>query len=253
MNRLLNFYPRRWRERYGEELLALLEAEPLTWRVRANVVLAGLRERMSGSGPPQLRVLWAWSLFVIGGMVFQKTSEHWRVVVPGGARGVPTAAFDTVQVAAVIGSAAILAAVALALPAFVRDLRSGGWATVRRPILIASAATAVAVAALVAVAVDHDIVAASVFVASAVFSLFAWTHAAAVAARRLPPLRLHSYLALIVTATMLVMTVAAAVWFASVTAHAPSFVGTAQLAVTATFMLAGTALAAAGGVRSLRM
>ena len=252
MKLLLHAYPRRWRERYGEELLALLEAEPLTWRVRANVVGAGLRERLRGSGPPQLHVLWAWSLFVVGGMAFQKTSEHWQVVVPAGDRGVPTAAFDTVQAAAVIGSVAVLAGVALALPAFIRDLRSGGLTAVRRPILIASAATAVATAALVVLAVDHDVVAASVFVAFALISLFAWTHAAAAAARRLEPLRAHSYLAVIVTASMAVMASAAAVWFASVTANAPSFVGAAQLTVIATFMLAGTALAATGSITTRR-
>ena len=252
MKLLLHAYPRRWRTRYGEELLTLLEAEPLTWRIRGNIVTSGFRERLRGSSPPQLRVLWAWSLFAIGGMAFQKTSEHWQVVVPNGDRAVPTAAFDTVQAAAVIGSAAILAGVALALPAFLRDLRSGGWPAVRRPILIASAATAVAAAALVAVALGHSIGAASVFITFALFSLFAWTHAAAVSARRLPALRAHSYLALVVGATMLVMTVAAAVWFASVTAHSPSFVGAAQLAVTATFMLAGAALAALTGLRSLR-
>ena len=65
-------------------------------------------------------------------------------------------------------------------------------------------------------------------------------------------MRAHGYLAVTVTATMLVMTVAAEVWFASVTAQAPSFVGAAQLAVIATFMLAGAALAAAGAVRSLQ-
>ena len=251
MRVLLSAYPRRWRERYAEEMLALLEAEPLSWRVSVNVVVAGLRERLRGSGPPQLRVLWAWTLFVIGGMAFQRTSEHWQVVVPGGDRAVPTVAFDTVQVAAAIGSAAILTGVALALPAFLRDLGSGGWAAVRRPILVASAATVVAGAALVTVALGHHVVAASVFVAFAVFSLLAWTHAAAVAAERLGPLRVHSYLALAVSSTMVVATVAAAVWFASVTADAPSFVGDAQLAVVASFMLAGTALAAAG-VRSLR-
>ena len=84
----------------------------------------------------------------------------------------------------------------------------------------------------------------------AVFSLFAWTHAAAAAARRLPPLRVHTYLALVTSATMLVMTMAAAVWFVSVTADSPSFVGTAQLAVIATFMLVGN-LVAAAGVRAL--
>jgi hypothetical protein len=252
MKILVHAYPRRWRDRYGAELLALLEAEPVTWRVRVNVVVCGFRERLRGSGPPQLRVLWAWSLFVIGGMAFQKTSEHWQVVVPGRDRGLPTAAFDTVQAAAVIGSAAVLAGVALALPAFFHDLRSGGWTAVRRPILLASATTAVATAGLLAVALDHDVVAASVFVALALFSLFAWTRAAAAAAQRLQPLRAHSYLALTVTATMIVMTIAATVWVASVTANAPSFVGAAQLAVIATFMLAGTALATSCSVSSLQ-
>src|SRR5207253_2905521 len=193
-------------------------------------IAEGLAERLRGAGPPQLRVLWGWSLFVIGGMAFQKTSEHWQLVVPRSDRGVPTAAFDAVQAAAVLGSVAVLAGVALALPAFLRDLGSGGWPFVRRPILIAAAATGVAAGALVSPALVHDAVAASIFLASAVFSLFAWTHAAAAAARRLPPQRAHTYLALIVSTTMLVMTVTAAVWFGSVTPLAPSFVGATQLA-----------------------
>jgi hypothetical protein len=241
---LLRVYPRPWRERYGDELLAVLEAAPLTWRVRADVLAAGVKERLRGSGPPQLRVLRAWSLFVIGGAAFQKTSEHWHEVVPGD-RAVPTVAFDTVQAAAVIGSAAVVAAIALALPAFLRDLRSGGWAALRRPLLAASAATVVAAVSLAAVAHGHSLPAALVFVASALVSLFAWTHAAVAAARRLPARRVDYVLALVVTATMVVMVVAAAAWFASVSAHAPSFVGGAQLAVVATFMLGGIAVAAA--------
>jgi hypothetical protein len=252
MKLLLLAYPRRWRERYADELVALLEAEPLTWRTRVNVLAAGLGERLRGSGPPQLTVLWAWSLFVIGGMAFQKTSEHWQVVVPAGDRAVPTAAFDTVQASAAIGSAVVLAGVALALPAFIRDLRSSGWRAVRRPILVASTATVVTAAALVAVALDHDTIAASVFVASAAFSLFAWTHAAARAAQRLEGVRAHSYLVPTVTATMVVMTIAAAVWFASVSTHSPSFVGAVQLALIATFMLAGTTLAVTSSARTLR-
>ncbi|MGH2908417.1 MAG: hypothetical protein ACRDK8_03870, partial [Solirubrobacteraceae bacterium] len=157
---------------------------------------------------------------------------------------VPTAAFDTVQAAAAIGSGAVLAAVARALPLFVRDLRGGGWRAVRRPIVVAATGAVVAAGALVALALHHGVGAASVFIAFAVFSLFAWTRAAALAARRLQHMRAHSYLALIVTAAMLVMTIAAAVWFASVSRHAPSFVGAAQLAVVATFMLSGAALAA---------
>jgi hypothetical protein len=46
---LLRWYPRAWRERYGEELLALVqdtldEGRP-TWRLRLGVVGGGLRER----------------------------------------------------------------------------------------------------------------------------------------------------------------------------------------------------------------
>jgi hypothetical protein len=134
----------------------------------------------------------------------------------------------------------------------VGDLGSGGWTVLRRSILVASAATAIATAALVALATHHNVGAASVFIVFALSSLLAWTHAAAVAARRLEPRRVYTCLALIVTATMVVMTSAAAVWFVSVTAHAPSFVGAAQLAVIATFTVAGTALAANGSLRSVR-
>ena len=47
--RLLRWYPRAWRERYGEELLALIqdtldEGRP-TWRLRLSVAWGGLRER----------------------------------------------------------------------------------------------------------------------------------------------------------------------------------------------------------------
>ena len=252
MKLLLRVYPRRWRERYGDELLALLEAEPLTLRVRADVVRAGLKERVRGSGSPHLRVLWAWSLFVIGGMAFQKTSEHWQVVVPGSDRSVPTAAFDTVQVAAAIGSAAVLAGVASALPDFLRDLRSGGWAVLRRKLLFSSTVTLVAAGSLVALAADHDIVAGAIFVASALVSLLAWTHTAAAAARRLRSQRVHSYLALVVTAAMFVMVVAAAVWLGAVTGRAPSFVGAAQLAVVVVFMLGGVLLAVPAALREPR-
>jgi hypothetical protein len=252
MRFLLRVYPRGWRERYGDELLALLEEQPLTWRVRADVVVSGLRERVRGSGRAPLRVLWAWSLFVVGGVAFQKTSEHWQVVVPGSERALPSAAFHVVQAAALVGGLAVLAGVALSLPAFLRDLRSGGWAVLRVPILAAATATAIAAGALAGRAqFGHEVRGTSVFVAFALVALFAWTYAATHAARRLPPLPAHSYLALTASATMVVMTVSAAVWFGAVTTQAPSFVGAGQLAVTATFMLVGTGLALAGARRAL--
>ena len=251
MKLLLLAYPRRWRERYGDEFLALLEAQPLTWCTCVNVLRSGLGERLRAAGPPPLRVLWAWSLFVIGGMAFQKSSEHWQTVVPSGGRGLPTVAFDIVQAAAIVGGIAVLAAVVLAFPTFVTDLRDDGWTVLRRPILTASATTAIAAAALIALALGHGVGTAAVFVAFAVASLFAWTYTAAAAARRLPLLRVYNHLALIVSAAMLVMTIGAAVWLASVTAHSTSFVGAVQLAVIATFMLAGN-LVSVASVKALR-
>ncbi len=202
-----------------------------------------MRERLHGSGPPQL--LRAWALFVLSGIGFQKNSEHWQLVVPSG-RAVPTVAFDAVQAAAGIGSLAALAGVALALPDFLGDLRSGGWTVLRRPISLAATATTLAAAALVWVALDRDIAAASLFVVFAVCSLFACTHAGALAAQRLNHRRAHTHLALVVVATMIVMTIAAAIWFAAVTPRAPSFVDATHLAVIATFMLAGNLVAVAG-------
>lgn len=66
---------------------------------------------------------------------------------------------------------------------------------------------------------DHGVVVASVFLAFVLFSLFAWTRAAA-AAQRLQPGR-ASCLALTIIARMIVMTITITVWVASVTADAP--------------------------------
>src|ERR1700723_3922499 len=51
---LLRWYPRAWRERYGQELLALIqdtldEGRP-TWRLRLGVIAGGLRERVHQAG-----------------------------------------------------------------------------------------------------------------------------------------------------------------------------------------------------------
>jgi len=57
--RLLRWYPRAWRERYGDEFLALVEdtldgREP-GWRLHLSVVWAGLRERGRRAVPATLR------------------------------------------------------------------------------------------------------------------------------------------------------------------------------------------------------
>jgi hypothetical protein len=48
---LVNLYPANWRREYGEELLDILVARPLTWRVAADVLRAGLGQRIRAAEP----------------------------------------------------------------------------------------------------------------------------------------------------------------------------------------------------------
>ncbi len=172
---LLRWYPAGWRDRYGDEFLALMEdsldGRPLTRRLRLSVAWAGLRERAHRAGlvgesvavadrtrAGALVVLCAWTAFVMAGGSYQRLSEHFSQAVPAGPRALPDAAFETVLVAAVVGGVLVFTGAVVALPAFLRFLRSGGWASVRAHFVRALAATVVATVALVAlVAVAHTL------------------------------------------------------------------------------------------------
>jgi hypothetical protein len=119
--RLLGVYPASWRARYGDELATLIEEldrnARMSWRIRLEVVRAGLVERARvllglRALPPQERaregsllVLYAWMLFVLGGFGVQKASEHWKAVTPAAKQALPSAAFDVLIAAAVVGTA----------------------------------------------------------------------------------------------------------------------------------------------------
>jgi hypothetical protein len=252
---LLRLYPRAWRARYGEELLALLtelgEDEPIAARMRRDVVRAGLGERLRAAGfgagaPPAMRarsgallVLCAWMLFAVAGARVQKFSEHWQGATPQSARGVPAVAFDVLEGAAVLGGVLVLAGVALALPRALAYIRSGGWRVVRRAVLRASALTAVAIGATAALAVwAQQIDTAQRNGASSAYSgafvlcalllvgaLAAWTTVAVSLARGLElssrVLRLEALLADAICASMLAVTLATATWWGALGRVAP--------------------------------
>ncbi|HZT14544.1 MAG TPA: hypothetical protein VFA19_01225 [Gaiellaceae bacterium] len=284
---LLRLYPAPWRARYGEELAALIvetSAGRVPWRTRVDVALGALRERLraaagGGAAPERARggallVLAAWALFVVGGSGVQKVSEHWQAATPVGSRGVPAAAFDVLVVAAAAGSALVLAGIGAALPSLLAFLRAGGWASIRRRILVAGALTALLVPATAGLAAwahtlnvqqrnGHDLFYGGIFLAwvlLAVCCLAAWTAAATGTARRLdlPPgvLRLEAWLAGAVALAMVVMTSATAVWWGAVAEAAPGFFGAApftpQLVVAVAFMLAASSAGVAGAVRARR-
>ena len=152
--RLLRWYPRAWRERYGDELLALIqdtldEGRP-TWRLQLSVITGGLRERGHQAGQairaaikrPSGLDLWA-KMLAAGSMVAilpQNLSES-----PPPARGwQAVAAFDAVLAAVALTGAVVVASGLAALPALVRFLRAGGWPKIRRRVATAGGATVVA-------------------------------------------------------------------------------------------------------------
>ena len=270
--RLLRWYPAGWRERYGDELGALIEdtldGRPLTGRFRLRMAWAGLRERghqagLTGTAAPAasrvrtgcLLVLCAWTAFVVAGIGFAKLAEHFGQAVSLRARPVSVGAFGTVQVLAVIGGLLVLAGAAAAGPAFIRFLRAGGWRPIRGHVLRAAGAIVVAAAALAGLTAAARMLTfaqrnggdglyslAFVLTALLLCAALALCAVAAVATvRRLALTRAvlsaEAVLAATVTAAMTAMTVALALWWAAVGSSAPWFlqgtrVGSAASAVT---------------------
>jgi len=166
VGRLLRWYPRAWRERYGDEFLAMVEdgldGRPPGWRLRLAVVWAGLRERarqavpaklwrMAAEADPPPPMSWLGMVpAVISAVLFWSFQNLTVVAFSAGAnrqaRGaVPADAM--VGLCVVVGVAVAVSGLA-AGPALTRFLRAGGWPWIRRPVAVAAGGTAVAAAAL---------------------------------------------------------------------------------------------------------
>lgn len=291
----LRWYPAAWRARYGGELEALLEdtleGGPVPWSLRWSLARSGVSQRLrsahltSSDGTPEERaragsllVLAAWALFVVGGAGFAKFTEHWQDDVAAPWRPVPQAAFDAVAVLAVVVVVTVLTGAALALPALVRLVRHGRWSEVRRPVAL-SVALAVAAGAAVTGLVwwaHHQVPAATGvpswryqgagagLVVVGLGALWAATAAAAAVVRvgglGRRTLRLEATLALTACGAMVLMTVAAAVWWGTVASAAPQFFApqlpwpslAPQMVLAMVVMVAATAAAAYGSVRIVR-
>jgi hypothetical protein len=156
--RLLRWYPLAWRERYGDELLALLqdtaaEGRP-TWRLRLGVAWGGLRERghqsrlaaMAAIKRPAWGARWSGNLLAgltVAVLPFDLTESSpparaWRAAL----------ALDAVLAAVALTCAVILIGALTAVPALVRFLRASGWRKIRRRVGWAAGATVVAGASM---------------------------------------------------------------------------------------------------------
>jgi len=143
--RLLRWYPRAWRERYGEEFLAMVEdtldGRGPGWRFQLSVAWAGLRERGRRAAPAALRKIAASdekepSLGLIGVPTTAAALflAVWNAVrLPAWAHHQASSAVGAGAVAGlgVVIGLSITTAGLVAGPALIRFLRAGGWPRIR--------------------------------------------------------------------------------------------------------------------------
>jgi hypothetical protein len=255
---MLRWYPRAWRERYGDEFIAMLEDtvgnEAPRLSTRASVAASGLRERgyeagLVGEGQPAgdqvragaLLVLGAWVAMVVAGMSLAKTSEHFARAMPQGARPAAQLAYDLVAAAGALGSALVVVGAVIALPSLLKFLRAGGAPVIRASFLRAMAALLLTVVATFALAgwAHHlstlqrngaDATYSGTFVGFAllvVTTLVLWMVTIVKVARRLQlsdrALRWESRLAVAVMGSMVAITIGAVVWWSEVAANTSWF------------------------------
>lgn len=270
LERLLRWYPASWRERYGEEFLALLEDEldgatpALSFRVK--IALAGVRERFLAAGvvgttpsvetrrrAGSLLVLVAWAGVVVGGVGLAKSAEHFSNSLAPSARAGAQFAYDLVVGAGAAGSFIVVLGALIVLPAFVRFLVAGGARQIRSALAratVASVATVAGVAALgtwahrLSVAqrngADAGYTHAFLLVAGlAVVTIGLWTAfvVRAATAMSIPPvvLRVESELAGAVAAATAIVFGGTLVWWFEVGSHAPWFFRATPVGVAVSF------------------
>ena len=271
---LLRWYPRAWRERYGEELLALIqdtldEGRP-TWRLRLGVIWGGLRERghqavRAGTAAVK-RTTPGRALILVVGLVI--ADIPWNLKALPQARGwQATAALGVLAGIVAFTGVCVLASALVAAPAFVAFLREGGWPKIRRRVAWAAGATVAAGGALAGLVLgqrsmsfaqlSHSwayFIGVAATELALVVALGLWASAAAATAKHLklaPRARAAQLLLAAVTLTAALTIVSANLfWLAAIQSSLPWLVfGVANLAVVGVDMPRGIGRAVRKGRR----
>ena len=237
----------------------------------------GPTERIRGCS---LLILCAWAFFIVAGSIFAKFVEHWDALTPRAHRWLPAAGYDMVQWAGLAGVALVLGAALAVAPAFLQLLRTGGWESVRRPVLRTLAVAGVAVVSTGGIVVwayhlgTHQRnggslpyeAAGALLVVVLATALALCTAGAVTVARKLDLsqrlIRVLGTVATVLTSVMAVVTAGTIVWWGSVAVYAPAFLGGGPLStsnvtpppmlVTGILMLVGLSLAMMGTLRIAR-
>ncbi|HEY5092461.1 MAG TPA: hypothetical protein VII60_04280 [Acidimicrobiales bacterium] len=256
--RLLKWYPPSWRSRYGDDFLAYvddtLDGKRPTVGFVSSIALGAVRERAHESGllgehptpavqsrGGSLVVLCAWSVFMLAGATFSKTSEHFAKAMPAGSSSPARVGFDIVAGCGALGMILVLIGACVALPSFVAFLRSGGWTVARRRILHSLTLTVLALVAIVPLSLwsrhlnsvqrnGGDGAYSGAFIAWAVLialTLVSWDRVALQCVARMAlssrVLRVEALLATGVSILMVTITAGAALWWVRVGSSAPWF------------------------------
>ncbi len=261
---LLRWYPRAWRERYGEELLALIqdtldEGRP-TWRLRLGVICGGLRERGHQAGHAVRAAVKRWGgtgsrpLVLIVGLVVADIPWNLKVPLPQARAWQATAALGALAGILAFTGVCVLASALVAAPTFVAFLRERGWPKIRRRVAWAAGATVAAGGGLAGLVLGQRSMSSaqlshswaySIGVAATglalVVALGLWASAAAATAKHLklaPRARAAQLLLAAVTLIATLAIVAAnAIWFAAIQSSlAWLVVGVANLALVGVVM-----------------
>ena len=139
-DQLLRWYPSQWRDRYGDEMAALLEdtyatASEVPLRQRACLAWSGLAERARSAGmvgwshDPDVRlrggsllVLCGWAFFIVAGAMFVKVADRWSMNIRSTGHAVAAGGFNVVGVAAPVGVCSCSSRWRWCCPRFVRLL-----------------------------------------------------------------------------------------------------------------------------------
>jgi hypothetical protein len=259
--RLLRWYPRTWRERYGEELLALIQdtlddGRP-TWRLRLSVACGGLRERAYHAGhagkAAVKRAGSRWPTILVAGLIFTNLPQQLKMSLPPARAGQATVALDVLAAVAAFTCVAVLAGGLAAWLAVFRFLRASGWLKIRRQVVWAAAATGPTAGALVALSLTlRSLSSAPLNVSLAGFLAFTatalalvitiglWAAAVAATARHLkltPRVRaVELVLGPVISTAVSVMVSASTIWFSATQASVPwLLVGIGQLVLLSTY------------------
>jgi len=154
---LLRWYPRAWRERYGEELLALIQdnlqdGRP-AWRLQLSVIRGGLAERgrhARHAATALFKAAWSdkGTTILLAGVICGIGLDGLRLP-SSGVRTWQAVALDALLAAVALTGALVLADGLVGFPALVRFLRAGGWPKIRRRVGWAAGVTAVAAGGMV--------------------------------------------------------------------------------------------------------